>query len=210
MAKRGGGGVQGQVDNGPVGSSAAPFPRGFKGCMCLLGWLERTPGYVLRWGSKIGTCSGGGDSDVSRVGRGARGRRPAPRAPRPRAKSTPRAPRPRAPPPKRASRSRAATHPAQLSRIAGCVAHSARARRRHARHKFRDGRVAATSSGIAGPWPQVPGWPAPGPARSPPRYSSLSGLSAAQCTSKQLLLLAPIPRCACRIMRRSQIIHYPT
>ena len=34
---------------------------------------------------------------LRRVGRGARGRRPAPRAPRPRPKSAPRAPRPRAP-----------------------------------------------------------------------------------------------------------------
>jgi hypothetical protein len=41
---------------------------------------------------------------AGRVGRGARGRRPAPRAPRPRAKCAPRAPRPRAPPPKWASR----------------------------------------------------------------------------------------------------------
>jgi hypothetical protein len=85
--------------------------------------------------------------DSTRVGRGARGCRPAPRAPRPRAKCAPRAPRPRAPLPKWASwvTQHPATHPAQLNWIAGCAARPARPGRRRAR---RDARATAASSGV--------------------------------------------------------------
>jgi hypothetical protein len=91
-----------------------------------------------------------------RVGKGARGRSPAPRAPRPRPKWRPEPRVPERPRPNgraESPSSRAATHPAQLSRIAGCAANPARACRRHARRKFRDGRAAVASSAMAGPRP---------------------------------------------------------
>jgi hypothetical protein len=127
--------------------------------------------------------------------------RPAPRAPEQNLRPAPRAPvRPRPNGRAGSSRSRSATHPAQISRIAGCAAHPARPGRRRAHRKFRDGLAAAASSGMAG-------------TRSAlclPSCPSLSCLIAASCASKQLLLLAPITCCACSTMRSAQIIHHPT
>jgi hypothetical protein len=57
--------------------------------------------------------------------------------------------RPRAPPPRLGWTSRVTqqpAHSAQLSKIAGCAAHPARAGRRSARRKLRDARAAARPS----------------------------------------------------------------